>query len=404
VAGLRSPLAASFAATAIEPPTTTSVSTTVDTSSPTLPVAPLDEPLGPPAPRRSRWPWVLGGLATSVIIISLVAAVIEVPYYAISPGSARPAGPIVLVEGAETYENDDILFTTVSLAPGPEEDRHLNGWEWLQAELDDDIDLVDADLVDAGRTPAENGEVNQALMDESTDVAVIVALEHLGFDVIDGTGATVADVVPDFPAEGVIQPGDTVVRANGEPVERAEDLATAIDDLEPGDELSMVVEPEDGPRRREQVELAEDPRAPESAFLGVVGLSTRDEVRHYPFDVSIDPGRVRGPSAGLAFTLAVLDVLTPGDLSGGHEVAVTGTIDGLGRVGPIGGAQYKAIAARSAGAELFLVPAGEEEQAREKVGDDLRIVPVETLQDALDALADLGGNALDLERPVPSAS
>ena len=366
--------------------------------------------MGPPAHRHARWPWVLGGLAVLLIVLSLVAAVIELPYYTIAAGSARPAGPTVIVEGTDSFPNEDILFTTVSIAPGPEQDRHINGWEWLQAELDADIDLVDAELLDAGRSPEENGQINQQLMDESEDTAVIVALEHLGFDVIDGTGATVTDVLEGYPADGHLDAGDTAVRVNGQPIERAEDLGRILEDASPGDELRMVVEPEDGRRRREVIELGENPRDPSHAFLGISGsveqpaITTRDEVRHYPFDVSIDPGRVRGPSAGLAFTLAVLDVLTPGDLSGGHVVAVTGTIDALGRVGPIGGAQYKAIAARSADADVFLVPAGEEDQAREKVGDDLEIIPVETLQDALDALAELGGNARDLERPVPSTT
>jgi PDZ domain-containing protein len=306
------------------------------------------------------------------------------------------------VDGTEAHPGgDDILFTTVTLSQRP-----INGWEWVQAELDGDIDLVDAELIEGDNTPEENQEINQQLMDQSQDVAVTVALEHLGFDVVDGTGATIGGVVPDYPADGAIRPGDTVVEVDGRPVDRAEDLARAIYESQPGDDLDLVVEPEEGRAREETVQLVEnpDPFQPGTAFLGVAGLQTRDEQRDEPFDVSIDPGRVRGPSAGLAFTLAVLDVLTPGDLSGGVDVAVTGTIDGIGRVGPIGGAQYKAVAARSAGAEVFLVPAGEEGQAAEKVGDDIEIIPVATLQDALEALADLGGNALDLERPVPSGS
>jgi PDZ domain-containing protein len=377
----------------------------VDTSAPTLPVDHFDQPPSPPPRRRARWPWVLGIIAALGIVISLLGAVIELPYYAISPGGARPTEPTVIVDGATAYPSgEELLFTTVTLSQ-----RRINGWEWLQAEVDDSIDLVDADLIEGGHSAEENQQINQQLMDESQDVAVIVALEHLGFDVVDGTGATVTDVIEGYPADGHLAAGDTVIRANGDPVERSEDLVRVLDASAPGDDLRLRVEPEDGRTRTEVITLGEDPRDPTHAFLGVAGsaekpaLTTRDEQRHYPFDVSIDPGRVRGPSAGLAFTLAVLDVLTPGDLSGGHEVAVTGTIDGLGRVGPIGGAQYKAVAARAAGAEVFLVPAGEEDQAREKVGDDLRIVPVETLDDALQALADLGGNALDLERPVPSA-
>jgi PDZ domain-containing protein len=342
---------------------------------------------------------VLAGLGALAGLLALVGAVVELPWYAISAGSARPTAATVQVSGADTFPPDqDIFFTTVSLSQ-----RRINGWEWLQAELDADIDLVDADLIEGGHTAEENQEINQALMDESQDVAVVVALEELGFDVIDGTGATIGDVVPEYPADGALEPGDTVVRAQGEPVERKEDLARAIDATGPDQPLALVVEDPDGIRRRVTVDLAPDPRDPGHGFLGVSGLSTRDEVRTDPFEVRIDPGRVRGPSAGLAFTLAVMDVLTPGDLTGDADVAVTGTIDGVGRVGPIGGAQYKAIAARRAGAEVFLVPAGEEEIAASRVGDDVQIVPVATLDDALDALAELGGNARDLETPVPSA-
>lgn len=399
VAGLRSPLTASLAATAIEPPTTTSVSTTVDTTSATLPVAPPEPPLSPPGPsRRARWPWFGGAIGVLVVAASLFALVVELPYYTIAPGSARPTEPTISVEGAETFPaGDDLLFTTVTIS----QDR-INGFEWLQAELSPDVDLVPADQIDGGQTPEENQQLNQQLMDNSEDTAVVVALEHLGYDVVSGTGATVADIVPGAPADGFINPGDTVVRAAGQRVDRVEDLVAEIEKLAPGDELTMVVEPADGPRRPVTVELAAFPDAPDEPFLGVAGLTTRDVEYDFPFEVTIDPGQVRGPSAGLAFTLAVLDVLTPGDISNGVPVAVTGTIDGLGRVGPIGGVDLKALAAEQAGAELFLVPAGEEDDARSRVTGDMEIVPVETLQDALEALDDLGGHATDLESPLRS--
>jgi PDZ domain-containing protein len=342
-------------------------------------------------------------------VLSLVALVVELPYYAISPGSARPTEPTIRVSGTETYPgDDDILFTTVSLSRG-----RINGWEWLQAELDDSIDLVDAELIEGGHTAAENQQINQQLMDDSQDVAVVVALEHLGYDVVDGTGATVGDVLPGSPAAEQLGPDDDIVRAGGEPVERKEDLVRQIEARRPGDELDLVVEPADGGRERITVTLggfsnsreqpcvvpgeqADGVTVTDQTCIGVSGLTTRDEERNFPFDVSIDPGRVRGPSAGLAFTLATLDVLTPGDITGGQPVAVTGTIDSLGNVGPIGGAEYKAIAARAAGADVFLVPRGEEEIAASKVGDDVQIIPVSTLDEALAALEDLGGE------PVPT--
>jgi Lon-like protease len=120
-----------------------------------------------------------------------------------------------------------------------------------------------------------------------------------------------------------------------------------------------------------------------------------------PVDVSIDSGTVGGPSAGLAFALAVLDVLTPGELTGGHRVAVTGTMNLDGTVGPIGGGAQKAITVRDSGYEVFLVPEAEVEEVREAVGDDVEVVGVRTLEDALRALGSLGGNAGSLLAEAP---
>jgi PDZ domain-containing protein len=120
----------------------------------------------------------------------------------------------------------------------------------------------------------------------------------------------------------------------------------------------------------------------------------------FPFKVDIDSGQIGGPSAGLAFTLGLLDALTPGDLSGGVEVAATGTITPTGDVGEIGGLKQKTIAVMRTGAKVFLVPASEQAEAEEAAkGSDLKIVGVHTLDDALKELASLGGNALDLGQP-----
>ena len=375
----------------------------MDTTSATLPVAPPDHPPPPPpadSTRHARWPWVLGAIGVLAAAASLFALVVDLPYYALRRGSPRATEPTVSVEGAETFPaGDELLFTTVTVGQ-----RRVNGFEWLEAKLSSDIELVPAELIDGGQTPEENQQLNQQLMDASEETAVVVALEHLGYEVVSATGATTEDVVPDTPADGVIERGDTVVRAGGQPVERVEDFVAEIDARDPGDELTLVLESGDdgAPRRRATVELAAFPDAPAEPFLGVSGLTTRDLELDYPFDVTIDPGQVRGPSAGLAFTLAVLDVLTPGDITNGVDVAVTGTIDGLGRVGQVGGVDFKALAAERAGAELFLVPEGEEDLARSRVGGDLRIVPVATLQDALEALHELGANPTDLEVPDPA--
>ena len=137
-----------------------------------------------------------------VVAACLYALIIELPYYAISPGSARPTEPTVSVEGAPSYPaGDDILFTTVSIGQ-----RRVNGFEWLEAKVSPNMDLVPAELIDGGQSREENQQLNQQLMDASEDTAVVVALEHLGYDVVSGTGATIAGVVPDTPADGRDRP------------------------------------------------------------------------------------------------------------------------------------------------------------------------------------------------------
>src|SRR4029078_10589066 len=93
------------------------------------------------------------------------------------------------------------------------------------------------------------------------------------------------------------------------------------------------------------------------------------------------------PSAGLAFTLALIDELSPGNLTGGGNVGVTGTIDLVGTVCAMGGLVQKVSAVRRAVVHTFLVPTaqGPEQiaRAREIGGDAVEIIPVATLDEAL---------------------
>ena len=119
----------------------------------------------------------------------------------------------------------------------------------------------------------------------------------------------------------------------------------------------------------------------------------------FPFDVAIDSGDVGGPSAGLAFTLAILDRITPGDLTGGARVAVTGTIELDGTVGPVGGVKQKTEAAVSEGAVLFLVPSDEYDEAVEAADGRIEIRRADSLDQALTALEELGGDPVEPVSP-----
>ena len=119
-----------------------------------------------------------------------------------------------------------------------------------------------------------------------------------------------------------------------------------------------------------------------------------------PFDIEVDTRRIGGPSAGLALTLTMLDLLTEGELTGGAQVATTGTIDPLGNVGEIGGIEQKTHAVIRSGVTLFLVPEGNFDTAVMVAGDEadwLTIVSVGTLDEALAAIEAHAGDAFEFE-------
>jgi PDZ domain-containing protein len=196
----------------------------------------------------------------------------------------------------------------------------------------------------------------------------------------------------------VLEPGDVITAIDGEPVRGTEDLVRILSGLEPGDEIELTVIHPDQAERTETLVLGTRPDGTDGGFLGVATSTAVDE-KPLPLEVELDTGEVGGNSAGLALTLSVIDALTEGDLVGGRRVAVTGTIDVGGTVGLIGGIKQKAVAVDRADADVFLVPTALAEQARRHAGDT-EVIGVDTLADALEALADLGGNARELALPA----
>jgi PDZ domain-containing protein len=351
-------------------------------------------------PRRRRW--VLFVVAVVLLTSAIVGtAVLQVPYVALRPGSVRPVTERVRVEGAESFAPDQsIAYTTVSVGSTTMLEA-LAGW------LDDDVDVLPEERVRGDRTEAENRRYNAELMDASKLTAVAVALDRLGEDVeITTTGTVVRRIAEDSPAAGVLELDDVIVAVDGNDVDVPEELGDLLQEGGPGATHTLTVERPAGSDTLVDVEVTTI-AAPDDPERAIIGIAPEDRITDFdfPIDVSIDSGDVGGPSAGLAFTLAVLDVLTPGELTGGHRVAATGTMSLDGSVGPVGGGPQKGIAVRDAGYEVFLVPTDELEEVREAVGDDVEVIAVDTLDDALEALAGLGGNAGSLlAAAAPTAS
>ena len=347
---------------------------------------------------------MLVGFVGLLLVVAVAGLFIPVSYVIIEPGDATPVSGVVSVKGAPTYPSrGSLLFLTVSVSNGKP-----NLWRYVAASLEDDAVVISYHDYFGTTTPAQDRKLNVQAMDNSQQTATKVALEKLGYTVTEtGEGARVLKVAQDAPAAGTLRPGDVITAVDGQPVTLVEQLGPLVREHAPGEPVVLDIERpgkngHSGAIDKVTVKTAANPNPPYkgSAYLGVIA-ETDNLKFDFPVDVTIDPGPVSGPSAGLAFTLAIIDKMTPGSLTGGRKVAVTGEMLSDGTVGEIGGVAQKAVAAKDAGATLMLVPKSEARDARPTAGS-MKVEGVRTLDDALAALHRAGGASIDV--PVPQAA
>ncbi|WP_129840658.1 PDZ domain-containing protein [Streptomyces sp. RFCAC02] len=345
-------------------------------------------------------------LTSTLLLIGLLCAglLIHVPYGEMSPGPTvntlgrHDGEPVLTIDGHETYDAAGHLNMTTVRVTGV--DYRMNLLEAVGGWLADDRSVVPYDTlypqdVSADEVEEQNAEEFSA----SQESAKVAALEEIGYDV--PTQTIVGAVLEDSPAQGRLHAGDAILAVDGTPISEPAEVAEQVTAHEPGETVVFTVVPADvAEAAHDAGEQASDADARDVEITteaadddqrAVVGIQAG--VTHtFPFDIDIKLADVGGPSAGLMFSLGLVDVLTEGDLTGGEFVAGTGTIDDEGTVGPIGGVSMKIIAARDAGATYFLTPSDNCATAAENRPDGLTLVEVDTLQDALDALADIRGD------------
>ena len=327
-----------------------------------------------------RWPYYLAAGFLALGLLVLLLWPVKVPYVAFSPGPVEEVADLITVNDTETFPIDgDLYLLTVGL-------RDVNLFEFIEAQFDQKVDLVDRDVVrPSGVTREEQTRTNLQAMDESIDTALFVALGRLGYDVgFSGDGVEVLQIVEGSPAEGTLLEGDQISEVAETLVTTTDEAAAVIRSFGIGDTISLR-----GTRGEEpllvEVTLIAHPDIEGAPMVGVI-FDTIDLTLELPVDVQVDSRNIGGPSAGMMYTLTVMDLLSAEDMTKGHRIAGTGTIRFDESVGPIGGVRQKVFAARGIGAAFVLVPEANFEDAVTAAGDEIEIVPVATLQDALDFL------------------
>ncbi|WP_245851076.1 PDZ domain-containing protein [Brachybacterium vulturis] len=322
-------------------------------------------------------------------VMILGGSLLPVPYVIERPGPAIDVlgeyedEEILVIDGAETHPTEGaLMMTTVSVDGGP--GFRVTPVEVVAAWFDRSKTVLPKEVVfPEGRTREQTTLANTAAMSSSQQGAVAVALDELGIEYRDVV--MIAGVLTDGAAEGTLEGGDVIVSVGGESAGGVDGYQRLIEAVPDGEPIPMTV-------RRDGEELAlQVPTAPVDGAprMGVI-LAPGHE---FPMDVEISVGDIGGPSAGMIFSLSVYDELTPGALTGGHDIAGTGTIAADGAVGPIGGIRQKMVGASETGAEFFLAPSKNCDEAVGHVPDELDVVAVSTFEDALTAtetIADTG--------------
>jgi PDZ domain-containing protein len=328
--------------------------------------------------KSSSWPLYLIGALLVAGFLSVLAWNIELPYLAYSAGPVSDAADSVVAEEVDFFppEGELLMLTVVT--------QDVNIFEALIAGVDPTVDLVRKQAV---RREGESDEEyrNRVLqqMSDSNYRSVAVALAYLGYELVP-TEVVVNDIVPEVPAADVLELGDTVTAVNGAEITSVDDFPPALEGLEVGDVIDLTVQRPDGLVELE-VELAERDDEPGVPMIGIV----LGELTEPPFPIAIQAGDVGGPSAGMMHTIAIIDSLTEGELTGGRVIAGTGTIDLDGNVGSIGGIRQKVVAAEAAGADFILVPQGNYDSALTAERDTIEIIPIATLDEAITFLEGL---------------
>lgn len=329
-----------------------------------------------------------------VLVMALVVFVssYRLDAYISRPGDAYELSPLVEVEGRDEDDAGTLSLMTVTMF-------NATPALYIMAQFQEGYKVLDPEQVRSPHESDEEYNVRQLkLMSDSQVNALQVAFEEAGKPYeVSSNGVFILNVLEDGAAAGLLSPGDRLLEIDGQAYDSMEDFLDYLGTKKVGDEVELVIE-RDERTINQTVTLAPLPTEPERAGIGISFVEDK-EIETTP-DVSIDSDTIGGPSAGLMFTLEILNQLLDEDITHGYDIAGTGTMESDGTVGPIGGIDQKVMAADRAGIDVFFAPDNEGEsgapsnfdvamETAEEIGTEMDIVPVTDIDAALDYLSEL---------------
>jgi PDZ domain-containing protein len=320
--------------------------------------------------RAPRWlRRALPPFAATAVLAGVLAA-IPTPYYIIVPGTAVDLHGVITVDG-KPPPHDRFYLTDVFLIPG-------TALSMVEGLLPGNQVIKRAAVVPNGVDREQYDKVLAAGMMSSQQVATVVAERAAGL-AVPRTRIYLLDFTAGTRSRGLLRKNDMFVSVLGKPIRATGDIAKIVGRLRPGTDVAIVVRRDGKPRSLNVPTVA----TKQGTRLGIL-IADRVENTALPVPVRFNVGDVSGSSGGLMFALDIYEALKPAWRPGASQVAGTGTLAADGTVGPIEGAMQKLIAAKRAGAQIFVVPrenAAELASVREP-----RVVAVGTFQEAVTAL------------------
>jgi PDZ domain-containing protein len=318
--------------------------------------------------------------AVLCLVLGILSFGLQVPYLVESPGPTfntlgkDDGKDIIAISGHPvTPTSGRLSLTTVSA--DTQKTTVLGAVRgWLR---NDEVVVPHDSLYPPGTSQDEQNEQNTQDFLVSQQNAVEAAACELGYP----QGLGVNSVSKDSPNEGALKAGDQFVSVDRAPVADDAALRKILDSHRAGDRLPAVVR-RDGKQVQVTLLLQAPGAESDTPRIGITIVKGCLP----PFQVTLSLTGIGGPSAGLMFSLGIIDKISAEDLTRGRFIAGTGTIESSGAVGPIGGIALKMIAAERAGATVFLAPASNCADVIGNVPSGLDVIKVATLREAISNL------------------